>query len=434
MMKPINTNKSMRGVILSGFISLAVAAGTIGWWTTTAKISGAVIASATIVSDTLSKRIQHREGGIVAGILVKNGDRVAEGQELVLLDPTETKSELAVITTALDELLVKRARLEAQRTGEARFTLPKQLLDRDGDPKLAEVVEGQQRLLSSTIEGLNQRFGQIDAQISQLQEQIAGYQSVLKARAKQLDLSQDGYKDLLKLQKEGLVAKPRVLEAERAVAAIEGEIGSVKSSVLSAETRIGEVKLQKLQLAEDVKTQALTELRDTEARINELQERQVTADSRLQRIAVKSPIAGTVYDVTVNTVGGVIAPGEVLMLIAPEGEELVLQAQVSPNDVDQVHAGQKAQVRFPAFNSQLTPNIIAEVLQVAADTTRVNDQTAPYYSVRLKIAPDELAKLGDSQLRPGMMAETFIQTEERSVLSYLLQPLTDLLPYALRES
>jgi HlyD family secretion protein len=434
MMKPINTNKSMRGILMAGYVSLAVAAATIGWWATAAQLSGAVIASATIVSDTLSKRIQHREGGIVAGILVKNGDRVAEGQELVLLDPTETKSELAVITTALDELLVKRARLEAQRTGNAKFTLPKVLLARNTDPRLAEVIEGQQRLLSSTIEGMTQRFAQLDAQVSQLQEQISGYQSIAKARSRQKELSQDEYEDLLKLQKEGLVAKPRVLEAQRAVAAIDGEIGSVRSSILTAETRIGEVKLQKLQLAEDVKTQALTELRDTEARITELQERQVTADTRLQRITIKSPIAGTVYDVAINTVGGVIGSGEVLMLIAPEGEELVLQAQVSPNDIDQVHAGQKAQVRFPAFNSQLTPNISAEVLQVAADTTRVNDQTAPYYSVRLKISPDELAKLGNNQLRPGMMAETFIQTQERSVLTYLLQPLTDLLPYALRES
>jgi HlyD family secretion protein len=434
MMRPINTNKSMRGVLLAGYLSLAVAAGTIGWWATAAQISGAVIASATIVSDTLSKRIQHREGGIVAVILVKNGDRVKEGQELVLLDPTETKSELAVITTALDELLVKRARLEAQRTGNAQFTLPKALLARDSDPKLAEVIEGQQRLLASTMEGMSQRFAQLDAQVGQLQDQISGYQAIAKSRERQLELSQDGYEDLLKLQKEGLVAKPRVLDAQRAVAAIEGEIGSVKSSILAAETRIGEVKLQKLQLAEDVKTQALTELRDTEARITELQERQVTADTRLQRIAIKSPIAGTVYDIAVNTVGGVVGSGEVLMLIAPEGEELVLQAQVSPNDIDQVRAGQKANVRFPAFNSQLTPNIAAEVLQVAADTTRVNDQTAPFYSVRLKINPEELAKLGENKLRPGMMAETFIQTQERSVLTYLLQPLTDLLPYALRES
>jgi HlyD family secretion protein len=329
---------------------------------------------------------------------------------------------------------VKRARLEAQRTGNAKFTLPKALLARDTDPRLGEVIEGQQRLLSSTMEGMTQRFAQIDAQIAQLQEQISGYQSIAKSRQRQLELSQDGYEDLLKLQKEGLVAKPRVLDAQRAVASIEGEIGSVTSSILAAETRIGEVKLQKLQLAEDVKTQALTELRDTEARITELQERQVTADTRLQRVTIKSPIAGTVYDVAINTVGGVIGSGEVLMLIAPEGEELVLQAQVSPNDIDQVHAGQKAQVRFPAFNSQLTPNISAEVLQVGADTTRVNDQTAPFYSVRLKISPEELAKLGKNQLRPGMMAETFIQTQERSVLTYLLQPLTDLLPYALRES
>jgi HlyD family secretion protein len=433
-MKPIDTNRSMRRIIMAGFLSLAVAGGGIGWWASTAKLNGAVIASATIVSDTLSKRIQHREGGIVASILVKNGDRVSEGQELVLLDPTDTKSELAVITTALDELLVKRARLEAQRTGSAQFTLPKAIVARSGEAKLAEVISGQERLLTSTLEGVGQRSAQLDAQISQLTEQITGFRSLAKARARQKAISEKEYDDLLKLQKQGLVAKPRLLDAERNVAAIDGEIGQVQSSIASAETRIGEVKLQKLQLAEDVRTQALTELRDTEARISELQERQVSADTKLSRIAIKSPIAGTVYDVAINTVGGVIGSGEVLMLIAPEGEELVLQAQVSPNDIDQVHAGQAAQVRFPAFNSRLTPNVSAEVSQVAADTTHVNATTPPFYSVRLKISPAELAKLGDNRLRPGMMAEAFIQTEERSVLTYLLQPLTDLLPYAFRES
>ncbi len=434
MSRPINTDTSLRRIVLAGFLSLAVAGGALGWWATQAMLSGAVIASATIVSDTLSKRIQHREGGIVAGILVKNGDRVKEGQELVLLDPTDTKAELAVINSALDELQVKRARLEAQRTGSTRFTLPKELVARGADVKLAEVISGQERLLASTVEGVSQRSQQLDAQIVQMQDQIKGFESIARARAKQKSISEKEYEDLLKLQKDGLVAKPRVLEAERIVAAVDGEIGQVQSSIATAQTRIGEVKLQKLQLAEDVRTQTLTELRETEGRISELQQRQVAADSRLSRIAIKSPISGTVYDVAVNTVGGVIGSGEVLMLIAPEGEELVLQAQVSPNDIDQVRAGQKAQVRFPAFNTNRIPNVYAEVSQVAADTTRTDAASPPFYSVRMKIPPEELAKLGLNRLRPGMMAETFIQTEERSVLTYLLQPLTDLLPYALRES
>jgi HlyD family secretion protein len=178
----------------------------------------------------------------------------------------------------------------------------------------------------------------------------------------------------------------------------------------------------------------LTELRDSEAKIGEFIERRVSLSSRVNRTTINAPITGTVYQLAVHTEGGVIAGGDTLMLIVPEGDDLVLQAQVSPNDIDQVQPGQPAQVRFPSFNARLTPEIFAEVQQVAADISRADANSPPYYAVRLIISAKELAKLGDNRLKPGMNAEAFIQTGARSPLSYLLKPLTDQFARALRET
>jgi HlyD family secretion protein len=434
MSNKINTDRSLRFIQIAGYLSLLVAGGVVTFWGTASRLSGAVIAPATLVSDTLSKRVQHREGGIVAAIKVKNGDRVTEGQEIITLDPTETASELNVITSALDEFRVRGLRLEAQRDGENKFALPKDIAARKNDPALAQLILGQQKLLTSTLDGLSKREGQLKNQIVQLEEQMSGTKSQKAARLTQLGISKRELKQLEALKKQGLVANNRLNDSERSIASIEGEIGQLDAALASAQTKISEVRLQILQIADDTRTQALTELRDVEARITELSERKMAVQPRLSRMAVKAPITGIVYELAVNTLGGVIAPGEVLMLIAPEGEELVLQAQISPNDVDQVHAGQSARVRFSGFNTSDTPEIAAVVLNVAANTTQSSPELPPFYAVRLTISKDEVKRLGDNALRPGMVAETFIETESRSPLNYLLKPLIDMIPRTFRES
>ena len=206
------------------------------------------------------------------------------------------------------------------------------------------------------------------------------------------------------------------------------------SNRAGAESKIGEVKLRILQIKEDRRTQALGDLRDTEARIAELQEKRVAASARLSRTSIKAPITGTIYQLAVHTEGGVIGRGDTLMQILPENDDLVLEAKVLPNDIDQVTAGQPAQVRFPAFNARLTPEVGAEVTQVSADVTRPDNNTSPFYSVRLIIPAKELQRLGTQKLKPGMMAEAFIQTEARSPLTYLVQPLWHQIAHAWRET
>jgi HlyD family secretion protein len=205
------------------------------------------------------------------------------------------------------------------------------------------------------------------------------------------------------------------------------------ASKASAEARIAEVKLQILQIDEEDLSQTLTDMREIEGKVAELKERKLAVASRLERMVIKAPITGDVYQLTVHTIGGVIGPGESIMLIVPEADDLILQAQVMPKDIDKVSPGQIAHIRFPAFNSRLTPEVAAEVTQISADTSRTDANSPPFYSVRLMISAKELAKLGTNKLKPGMPAEAFIQTQAQSPMTYFLKPLIDQFAHALRE-
>ena len=433
-MKPINTEKSLRRTQLLGYGSLVAMLSIFGAWTAFANLSGAVIAPATIVAETYSKKVQHREGGNVLKILVRDGDAVEAGQELVLLDPTEIKAELGIVTNQLNELSIKKVRLTSQRDNSPKLELPASMQASVSDSVVMDILMGQRHLLESTLQTATSKKAQLQEQLGQLGDQIGGIGAQISSNKKQMTLIESEVENLRKLQKQGLVPVSRVSAMDREAARLDGEHGQLTANKAAAEAKIGEVKLQVIQVDEEVRNQALTELRDVDAKIAELQQRQVTASSRLSRMSIKAPITGTIYQLAVHTDGGVVGPGENLMMIVPKADDLVLQAQVTPNDIDHVHLGQAAQIRFTAFNSQLTPEISAEVTQVAADTSRADAQSPPFYAIRLTISAAELAKLGNNKLKPGMSAEAFIQTESRSPFSYLIQPLMDQFSHAMRES
>jgi HlyD family secretion protein len=429
----MNTRKSMRNTMLAGYASIFLLIGGFGAWAALASINGAIIAGATIIAESYSKRVQHQTGGIVSKILVKDGDRVTEGQALIALDPTDAKSELAIVNNSLDELLVKKARLEAQRDGLTELKLPQNILAKKDDVRISEIMNGQLKLLQSTAESVQGKLSQLKQQVAQMNEQIGGIDSQMTSKKEQASLIKQELSGLKKLEAKGLIPKSRILAMEREQSRLDGENGELRASRASALSRIGEVELRALQLQEDLRTEALTELRDTDAKIGELSQREISLNSRVVRTTINAPITGTIYQMSVHTEGGVISPGETLMLIVPEGDDLVLQAQVSPNDIDQIHAGQQARVRFPSFNSRTTPEIFGEVQQIAADISRVDANTPPFYAVRLVLSAKELAKLGNNKLKPGMNAEAYIQTSAHTPMSYLLKPLVDQFARALRE-
>lgn len=433
-MQPINTNSSLRRFQIVGFLSVILMLGVVGGWANFTELNGAVIAPATIMVESYSKKVQHKEGGIVGDIRVKDGDRVEIGQTLIVLDNTETKSELAIIDGLLDEALAKRARLEAQRDRASSITFPPEVLARANEPGVAAIMAGQTKLFDARLQAVVGKKDQLTQQIGQLTEQIGGLESQRISKEKQLTLISAELTDLKDLQSKGLVPVSRVMAMDRETARLDGERGELVASKASAEARIAEVKVQILQIDEEDLSQTLTELRDIEGKVAELKERKLAVASRLDRMVIKAPITGDVYQLAVHTVGGVIGPGEPLMLIVPEADELILQAQVMPQDIDKVQTGQIAHIRFPAFNSRLTPEVAAEVTQISADTSRTEPGSAPFYSVRLMISSTELAKLGNNKLKPGMPAEAFIQTEAQTPMTYFLKPLTDQFAHALRES
>jgi HlyD family secretion protein len=432
-MKYIDTNKSLRRFQMAGYASMFLMVGVGGAWSAFTDINGAVIAPATVAVESFSKKIQHKEGGIVKQILVKDGDSVTEGQVLVVMDDTDTKSELGIIDALLVENLARRARLEAQRDNAAKITFPDEILSRANEDSVAKIMAGQIKLFDARNEALSGKKDQFSEQLGQLGEQIIGLEAQRKSKETQLKFINQELASLQGLQKKGLVPASRVLGMQREQARLEGESGELIASKASAEGKIGEVKIQILQVDEQARADTLNEMRDVESKVAEFQERKIASSSKLSRTEIKAPAAGDVYQVSVHTVGGVIAPGETVMLLVPKGDDLVLQAQVSPKDIDQIEVGQAAHVRFPAFHSRFTPEIGADVIQVAADTSRVDANTPPFYSVRLRIPAKELKKLDGKQLKPGMPAEAFIETNARTPLSYLLKPFTDQVAHAFRE-
>jgi len=430
----INTTQSLRRILRWGYLSMALMLALFGGWAMLARLHGAVIAPATLMVESYSKKVQHRDGGIVGDILVKEGDRVTDGQDLVRLDNTDTKSELAITSGLLDEILVKKAKLEAQRDGRTDMILPPEISARQTEAALAEIISGQKKLLEAEAQALSGKKEQLSQQVGQVNEQLSGYGAQITSKKDQIALIRQELENLRKLQKQGLVQVSRVLAMEREQARLEGEMGALTAGRAGAESKISELKLQIIQVDEEARATVLSQLRDVEAKVIEFREKSVALSSRLVRTVIKAPITGTIYQMAIHTVGGVIQPGETIMLIAPEGDDLVLQAQVSPNDIDNVAEGQQAAVRFPALNRRLTPEIDAVVSQVGADTVRADANSPPYYAVRLTIPAKELEKLGENKLKPGMSAEAYIQTEARSPMSYLLKPLTDQFAHALREN
>ncbi len=432
-MKKISTRKSMKNFQLAGFLGLIAVLGTIGLWSVNTDIQGAVIASGVTMVESHSKKIQHREGGIVAKILVKDGDKVQAGALLVRLDETEIKASLAIIDGNLNELEALSARLKALRDETTVITFPKFLLDQKDDPAIKSLLKGERKLLKVQQASQIGRQAQLNKRIAQLDEQIGGFRSQAASRDLQMELISKELVNLENLFKKGLVPASRVLALRRDKSSLEGEKGGLVARVAEAKSKISETKLQIIQLDDDARTKFLSELRDASVKIIEARERRIAIAARLNRMVIRAPQTGFIHQLNIHTVGGVIGPGETVMLIVPELDNLIINARITPQDIDQVGVGQLAMVRFPAFNQRTTPQVEAKVSYVSADLTQPQNNMPPYFAVKLKLDEEAIKQLGENKLIPGMPAEAFIQTRARTPLSYLIQPLKDQITRAFRE-
>jgi HlyD family secretion protein len=405
----------------------------VGGWGATAVISGAVVASGSLVVDSNVKKVQHPTGGIVGELRVRDGDRVHAGDVVVRLDETVTRANLAIVTKGLGELMARKARLESERDGRDTIIFPAQLVADAGDPDRAAAMDSERKLFDLRKTARSGQKAQLRERIAQLQEEIAGLTAQQIAKAKEIALIERELAGVRELWKQNLVQLNRLTALEREATRLDGERGQLIAAAAQAKGKIAETALQILQIDQDIASDVAKELREVDGKIGEFIERKVAAEDQLKRIDVRAPQDGTVFQLAVHTVGGVITAGDPIMLIVPEADNLSVEAKVNPQDIDQLQLNQKAMLRFTAFNARTTPEIEGIVTRISADTSTDQRTGQSYYTVRIGMAADQVERLGDVKLLPGMPVEAFVQTGDRTMLSYLMKPLHDQFVRAFRE-
>ncbi|MEK6247217.1 MAG: HlyD family type I secretion periplasmic adaptor subunit, partial [Planctomycetales bacterium] len=373
------------------------------------------------------------EGGVVTAILVKDGDFVEAGDVLLKLDPTQLEAEQTILRNNRNELMATIARLEAERDDLAAITFPDAMTQGDKNTDIAKLMKSQHLMFKTQRAAITGRIEQLKKRIDQFEREISGLSSQVEAVVAQQGFVAEELIGGRSLLKKGLVQRSRVLTLEREAARLKGQHGQLNSQIARTQGQIAETELQIIQLQDDIRIRAMTDLGEAEAKLKEVLERLTAVDSRLDRIIIKAPRDGHVQQLAIHTIGGVIAPTETIMVIVPGEDALVIETRVRPSDIDQLHYGQTAVMRFINADSRLTPQIHGEVTSISADLQQDAQEQPPYYLVRLKGNADDMLKLNGLALKPGMPVEAFIQTKVRTPLSYLVKPFSDQLGRAFRE-
>jgi HlyD family secretion protein len=393
-------------------------------------IDGAVVASGRLAVESSVKKIQHPTGGVIGEIHVREGVHVSAGDPLIRLDETLTRANLDIVLNALRAERARLGRLEALRDGRKDVVFPADLI---GDARGTGILEGEAWLASAQFTSQeNQKLGLLE-RIEQLRQEAKGLQEQQKAYAGQLEITQTDLTDLRPLYERGNIQRPRISALQREVLRNQGSIGDTLAKIAQTKAKIAETELQIGRDGHDFIAGIVKELRETETRIAELQEKRVAAEDQLRRLEIRAPISGAVHQLAVHTIGGVLAPSDVLMIIVPSADRLIVEIRIEPSNIDQISVGREARINFSAFDRRKAEEFRGELFRVAADLTQDPQTGVSYYSASARIEQSELAKLGDLKLIPGMPAEILITGDRRTLASYIIKPLHDQMRRALRE-
>ena len=427
--------ESIQRYVIVGMIMFGCVTFGIGGWAATSQLSGAVVAQGVIVVDSNVKKVQHPTGGIVGELRVREGDRVNAGDILIRLDETQTLTNANIVTKNLDELLARQARLETERDSADQIGFPRVLLQRtkDSNSEAERAIAAEQKLFDLRRQARSGQKAQLKERSAQLQNEINGYLGQTEAKQKEIGFIQQELEGVRGLWQKNLVPITRLTALERDAARLEGERSQLGGMIAQAKGKVAEIELQIIQVDQDLRSEVGKDLIETRSKLSELAERKTAAVDQLNRIDIRAPQSGRVHELSVHTVGGVISPGEQIMLIVPDADSLAIEAKISPRDIDQVFVGQSATLRFAAFNQKTTPEIDGDISVVSADITQEQRTGASYYTARVLLKPEELAKLGSAKLVPGMPVDVFIKTQGRTALSYLTKPLRDQAERAFKE-
>ena len=435
MSQSATQNWSARTPLTLGFLAILILIGGFGTWSVMANISGAIIADGQIEVERNRQLVQHPDGGVIAEILVHEGDQVNTGDILLRLDATDLTSELVVTEGQLFEMIARRGRLEAERDGTASITFDPQLTD--ASPRHAntnDLMQGQQRLFTARLETLEQEVLQMQKRSGQITDQIGGIAAQQAALLTQLALIQQELTNQQSLLDRGLAQVSRVLSLQREEARLRGSMGELTASKAQAEGRITEIEIEVLKFGTKRREEAITRLRDLQFRELELQEQRRALIEKLSRLDIRAPLAGIVYSMQFFAPRSVIRPADPVLYLVPQDRALVIAAKVKPTNIDQIFIGQEVTLRFPAFDARNTPELKGQVVKISADAFTDERSQISYYRSEITLLEGEISKLpADATLIPGMPVQAFIRTNDRTPLAYLIKPLADYFTKAFRE-
>lgn len=431
----MNTSPSLnyKRPAMIGLLALLVLAGGSVAWATYAKISGAVIASGSVVVEGKPKSIQHLDGGIVRQINISAGDLVEEGQALIELDDTSIAANLSIYRGRIKDALIRKSRLVAELEDRTTFDIPSDLIDQMNLGETSSIVQQQVDLMDARRSTREGQFAQLDEKIQQFENQIAGVDGLILEKTNQIDFFAEDIKAMMTLVKKQLAASSQLRSLERAQSDMRGQIAEHNAEIARVKNSISETKISKLQVEREFREKVVSEVEQLEIKIDELRQQIQATEKQISRVVIKAPISGIIHELNIFTIGGVVQPGQVLMQIIPASDDLEIELSVDTQSIDQVFIGQRAIVRLPAFHQRTTPELDGEVVAISPSSVVDEKSGFSFYRLLVSVSDEEMKLLGNKKLVPGMPVEAFIPTSERTVLTYLTKPLMDHLEHAFRE-
>lgn len=426
----------LHGPVIVGYLVVLLFFGGLGVWAALAHIAEAAVALGVVSPDGSRKTVQHLEGGIIAEILVDDGDYVRPGDPLLLLEETQARAAFEVLQGERRLLAAKLARLLAEQRGQESVELPEWLAaDENSDPELHEVLQAQRDLFMARRDLHDGRKAIGGKRIEELREEIAGLESQIRSQQEQISLLDQELAAKKKLLDRGMLARPEFFALQRLRAEIQGEMAENVAGIARARQTIGETRLQIVNEDATRLDKIVSELALVRSELASVDERVRAQQDVLERTLVKAPVSGVVVEKRFHTTGGVVGPGHPILDIVPDDAELLVDARVRPVDIDSVAAGQQARVHFLPYSERNLPQIWGTVRSISADSIVDEITGEAYFLARVEVPPEELAKLGEgAKVTPGMPAEILIMTGERTALQYLLQPIIDSLRRSFRET
>lgn len=429
---PATDDRRLRHI---GFGIVLLVFGGLGTWAALAPLSSAAHAPGVIAVESYRKTVQHLEGGIVKTILVRDGETVARGQVLVTLDDTQARAQLEVLFGQHLIATVREARLIAQRDGADRVRYPAVLLEQRNDERVKEAILVQDQTFRARRQAQEGEASLYERQIEQLRAKVQGTRAQVASQELLAASFRGELVDFNALLKEGYADKQRVRELERNLAQSEGQRGQSVAEIATVELQVSETRLKILQLKRDLAREVAKELAEVQNDLFGLRERLQSLRATLERTVVRAPDAGNVLGLTVHTLGAVVQPGGRLLDIVPQKEKLIIEAQLSPIDIDKVRIGQTAEVRFSAFKARETPKVEGRLVSVSADRVFDDKEKTPFYLARVEVTPRGLEDLArhNLDLVPGMPSEVLINTGSRTMLQYMFAPFENVIARSLKE-